>query len=186
MTITVAANNARIRYTATSSQTAFAIPFEFFENDEIHVYVASTALVAASERGQGTGSTEYGISGGGGSTGAIAFVTGITQGHIVTIVRDIPIERITDFTAGTTINRAALNTQLDTLTAMVGDLKDKSDRAIRLQPYDSEITLFYVFEPFCSFCVQATGLLHKQCLRMMVSASAGESSTFSSVSGRIR
>ena len=142
MTITVAANNARIRYTATSSQTAFAIPFEFFENDEIHVYVASTALVAASERGQGTGSTEYGISGGGGSTGAIAFVTGITQGHIVTIVRDIPIERITDFTAGTTINRAALNTQLDTLTAMVGDLKDKSDRAIRLQPYDSEITLF--------------------------------------------
>ena len=142
MTITVAANNARIRYTATSSQTAFAIPFEFFENDEIHVYVASTALVAASERGQGTGSTEYGISGGGGSTGAIAFVTGITQGHIVTIVRDIPIERITDFTAGTTINRAALNTQLDTLTAMVGDLKDKSDRAIRLQPYDSEISLF--------------------------------------------
>ena len=142
MTITVAANNARIRYTATSSQTAFAIPFEFFENDEIHVYVADTALVAASERGQGTGSTEYGISGGGGSTGAIAFVTGITQGHIVTIVRDIPIERITDFTAGTTINRAALNTQLDTLTAMVGDLKDKSDRAIRLQPYDSEITLF--------------------------------------------
>ena len=142
MTITVAANNARIRYTATSSQTAFAIPFEFFENDEIHVYVGDTALVAATERGQGTGSTEYGISGGGGSTGAIAFVTGITQGHIVTIVRDIPIERITDFTAGTTINRAALNTQLDTLTAMVGDLKDKSDRAIRLQPYDSEITLF--------------------------------------------
>jgi hypothetical protein len=142
MTITVAANNARIRYTATSSQTAFAIPFEFFENDEIYVYVAATALVSAAERGQGTGSTEYGISGGGGSTGAIAFVTGITQGHIVTIVRDIPIERITDFTAGTTINRAALNTQLDTLTAMVGDLKDKSDRAIRLHPYDSEITLF--------------------------------------------
>ena len=72
----------------------------------------------------------------------LLFVTGITQGHIVTIVRDIPIERITDFTAGTTINRAALNTQLDTLTAMVGDLKDKSDRAIRLQPYDSEISLF--------------------------------------------
>jgi formate dehydrogenase maturation protein FdhE len=59
MTITVAANNARIRYTATSSQTAFAIPFEFFENDEIHVYVAATALVSAAERGQGTGSTEY-------------------------------------------------------------------------------------------------------------------------------
>ena len=142
MTISVSANNARVRYTATSSQTAFAIPFEFTDNDEITVFVATTALVAAAERGQGTGSTEYGISGGGGATGAIAFVTGITQGHIVTIVRDIPIERTTDFTAGTTINRAALNTQLDNITAMIGDLKDKSDRAIRLQPYDSEITLF--------------------------------------------
>ena len=142
MTISVSANNARVRYTATSSQTAFAIPFEFTDNDEITVFVATTTLVAAVERGQGTGSTEYGISGGGGATGAIAFVTGITQGQIVTIVRDIPIERTTDFTAGTTINRAALNTQLDNITAMIGDLKDKSDRAIRLQPYDSEITLF--------------------------------------------
>jgi len=142
MTITVATNNARIRYTATSGQTAFAIPFEFFENDEIYVYVAATTLVAADERTQGTGSTHYAVSGGGGSTGTVTFVTGITESHIVTIVRDIPIERITDFTAGSTINRAALNTQLDTLTAMVGDLKDKSDRAIRLQPYDSEISLF--------------------------------------------
>ena len=142
MTITVATNNARIRYTATSGQTAFAIPFEFFENDEIYVYVAATTLVAADEKTQGTGSTHYAVSGGGGSTGTVTFVTGITQGYIVTIVRDIPIERITDFTAGSTINRAALNTQLDTLTAMVGDLKDKSDRAIRLQPYDSEISLF--------------------------------------------
>lgn len=31
MTITVATNNARIRYTATSGQTAFAIPFEFLK-----------------------------------------------------------------------------------------------------------------------------------------------------------
>jgi len=142
MTITVSANNARVRYTATSSQTAFAVPFEFTDNDEISVFVATTATnEAGAEKTQGTGSTHYAISGGGGATGTVTFVTGITQGHIVTIVRDIPVERTTDFTAGTTINRAALNTQLDNMTAMIGDLKDRTDRSIRLSDSDTENSL---------------------------------------------
>jgi hypothetical protein len=47
------------------------------------------------------------------------------------LTRDITIERTTDFTAGADINRAALNTQLDTLTAIAADVKDSAELALR-------------------------------------------------------
>ena len=42
----------------------------------------------------------------------ITFGTGITLNHIITIVRNIDIERVTDFTGGAAINRAALTSSL--------------------------------------------------------------------------
>ena len=86
--------------------------------------------------------TDYSISGGNGSTGTVTFntagegetqqVLGAAGGSTVTIVRFTTIERTTDFTTGADINRAALNTQLDTLTAIAADNKDRTDRALHI------------------------------------------------------
>ena len=137
MTIDISDNSPRVSYTANSNgaQTAFAVPFEFFDNADLNVYVANVLKTI------GTGSANYGVSGGAGSTGTVTFVSGVTASAIVVITRSISIERTTDFTAGSDINRAALNTQLDILTAISADLKDTAARALQLTDSDAAASL---------------------------------------------
>jgi len=124
MTIDISNNDPRISYSVAQgvTQTSFAIPFEFFDDSDVNVYVDGTLK---------TITTDYTISGGNGSTGTVSIsVTGQTGGSVVVLTRDITIERTTDFTAGADINRAALNTQLDTLTAIAADVKDRANLAL--------------------------------------------------------
>lgn len=133
MAINLADNNPRIVYSVAQgvSQTVFAVPFEFFEDSDINVYV------------DGVGKTEgadYTLSGGSGSTGTLTFtsaVTGASGGSTVVLFRRIAIERTTDFQIGQDINRTALNEQLDTLTALVADMNDRWDRAVHINDFDT-------------------------------------------------
>lgn len=127
MTIDISNNNPRISYTVAAgvTQTSFAVPFEFFDDSDVNVYVDGVLKTITSD---------YTVSGGSGSTGTINIsVSGPAD---VALSRDTTIERITDFTAGVDINRAALNTQLDTLTAIGADVKDLAERAIRIKDFD--------------------------------------------------
>ena len=135
MTIDISNNNPRISYSVASgvTQTTFAIPFEFFDDSDLNVYVDGVLKTITSD---------YTVSGGDGSTGTLNMsVTGKTSGSTVSLTRDTTIERVTDFTAGVDINRAALNTQLDTLTAISADVKDLAERAIRVEDLESSPNL---------------------------------------------
>jgi hypothetical protein len=137
MTINLANNNPRIAYSLAqgSTQQTFAIPFEFFNNSDVTVYIDATL------KSEGT---HYSLTGGDGSTGNVVFnttVTGATGGSTIVIFRLSDIERTSDFSAGADINRAALNEQLDILTAMIADQDDRIDRAIRSNPYEVAPTL---------------------------------------------
>lgn len=127
MTIDISNNSPRISYSVAAgvTQTSFAIPFEFFADTDLNVYVDEVLQ---------TITTNYTVSGGDGSTGTITMT--VTGKKTVLISRDTTIERTTDFTAGVDINRAALNTQLDTLTAIGADVKDLAERAIRIKDFD--------------------------------------------------
>jgi hypothetical protein len=125
MTIDISNNDPRISYSVAQgvTQTSFVVPFEFFDDSDVNVYVDGTLK---------TITTDYTITGGGGSTGTVNIsVTGGTGGSVVVLTRSITIERTTDFTAGADINRAALNTQLDTLTGIAADVKDATTLALR-------------------------------------------------------
>lgn len=146
MTINAASNNPRVEYTVGQGveQKVFTIPFEFFEDPEVKLYVDGTLKT------QGSGDGKYTVTGGEGSTGTATFntvssgeqpVTGATGGSTVIIVRDIPIERVTDFSAGADINRAALNTQLDTLTALVSDADTNILRTLTAPVTDANINM---------------------------------------------
>jgi hypothetical protein len=124
MTIDISNNAARVNYTVASgvTQTSFSVPFEFFNDSDLSVYVDDVLK---------TITTHYTVSGGDGSTGTITMsVTGAAGGSTVVISRSIAIERTSDFVTGVDINRAALNTQLDTLTAIAADNQDKANRSI--------------------------------------------------------
>jgi len=124
MTIDISNNAARVNYTVAqgATQTSFSVPFEFFNDADLSVYVDDVLK---------TITTHYTVSGGDGSTGTVTIsVTGAFGGSAVVISRSIAIERTSDFVTGVDINRAALNTQLDTLTAIAADNKDKANRSI--------------------------------------------------------
>ena len=132
MTISIADNNPRIAYTATAGQTAFTVPFEFFDNSDLNVYINETLK---------TITTHYTVSGGSGSTGAIALETGATVNDKVVITRDVTLQRTTDFPSSGPFQVASLNTELDKLIAMMADLEDLAKRSITLADSDTAVSV---------------------------------------------
>jgi len=135
MTISLAQNAARVSYSVSegATQTSFTVSFEFFDDADLNVYVDGTKK---------TLTTHYSVSGGSGSTGAVAIsVTGATGGSTVVITRDIALARTTDFPTSGSFQIATLNTELDRFTAIAADLKDSVDRSLQLTDYDAAATL---------------------------------------------
>ena len=132
MTINISDNNPRISYTATSGQTAFTVPFVFFNDADLNVYINDTLK---------TITTDYTVTGGDGSTGSITLTSGATSGDIVVITRDVALERTTDFPSSGPFQVASLNTELDTIIAMVADMEDLAERGLRLSDSDTSASL---------------------------------------------
>ena len=144
MTILTAKNTPRATYTATASQTAFTIPFEFFSTNDIKVFNGTTLLTYNASP---SSATQYSISGTAsasdsafefGSGGTITLgSTGASSGDIVTIIRDISIERTADFPVAGAFDVTSLNTDLDKIYAKLSDIKQQSDRSVKLLDTDS-------------------------------------------------
>ncbi|MBJ64775.1 MAG: hypothetical protein CMB55_08295 [Euryarchaeota archaeon] len=135
MTINIADNSPRISYTVGSgvTQTSFAVPFEFFDNADLNVFINGVLQ---------TITTNYTVSGGDGSTGTISMsVTGGASGSTVVITRNITLERTTDFPVSGAFNIVALNTELDRLVAISADLQDQANRALQLTDFDAAVSL---------------------------------------------
>ena len=136
MTINIATDNSpRVSYDVAAgvTQSSFTVSFEFFDNDDLNVYVDGTLK---------TLTTDYTVTGGDGSTGTVTMsVTGAAGGSTVVITRDIDLERTTDFPASGAFNIATLNTELDRLIAIAADLDDRSARALQLTDFDAAADL---------------------------------------------
>jgi len=146
MTILSNKNTPRVSYTASGSQTAFAIPFEFFNVADVKVYNGTTLLTYNASPST---TSQYSITGTASSSddayefgagGSITLgSTGASADDIITIIRDISIERISDFPAVGSFDITALNTQLDQIIAEIADRKQQSDRSIKLADSDSVV-----------------------------------------------
>ena len=135
MTISVSNNTPRVSYTVGQgvTQTSFTVNFEFFAAADLNVFVDNVLK---------TITTHYTVSGGNGSTGAVAIsVTGASGGSTVVITRDIALERTTDFPSSGAFNISSLNTELDKLVAIDADVDDTIGRSIRLQDSDASASM---------------------------------------------
>ena len=146
--LTIANNDARVQYTTNSggSAGAFTIDFPFFSLDDIKVIVTiagtdtTRARVASSPNSvqftvSGTAADDEGFTGGSVTLGA-AVVSAV-----VTIYRDIVIERSTDFPTSGAFNIGSLNTDLDKTFAIAQENDTKYDRSIRLAESDTDVTM---------------------------------------------
>ena len=143
MTIVSNKNTPRNTYTASANQTSFAISFEFYQIADVKVYKNGTLLTYNATP---SGSSQYSITGTAsasdnayefGSGGSITLGAGASANDIIVIIRDISVERTTDFPNSGAFDITSLNTQLDTLTSIVADVKTQTDRSVKLLDTDT-------------------------------------------------
>ena len=129
MTINLSNNTPRVIYTVAAgvTQTSFTVPFDFFEADDLNIYVDGVLITSS-----------FSVSGGGGTGGSVGMtVVGASGGSTVVITRGIALERTTDFPTSGPFDIASLNTELDRFTAVAADLKDDFTRSLHLTDTDA-------------------------------------------------
>ena len=125
--VTVADVATRVAYTVGGTpQSAFTIPFAYFDPTDIVVYVGGVLK---------TYSTDFSVSGvsvDGGYSGGTVTLTVAVSNTTVVVQRDTPTARTEDFPyPSSTLNIKALNTALDKIAAWAQQLKAKASRALR-------------------------------------------------------
>lgn len=115
-----------VRYVANGIDTLYQFPFPIFADEDIAVRLDAVL------QDQG-----YSVSGEGNTEGgSVTFDSPPAVDTVITIARQVPYERLTDFLEGGDFSARALNNELDYLTASIQQLS--RDQAFMLRYHDSE------------------------------------------------
>lgn len=124
----------RIKYVANGTTTEYEFPFVIFKTSDIDVYFNDKLQ----DKSYYTVSTDSETKG-----GIIIFKTAPKNGIIITIVRNLSIERTTDFQEGGALRAKVLNNELDYQIACQQQIADNLNRSMVLPPYatDTDVNL---------------------------------------------
>ena len=126
----------RIQYTADGALTTYEFPFAIFSTEDIEVYLNNTKQDSAAYSVTGVRDSEG---------GSITFAVAPTSGTTVTIVRNLSIERTSDFQEGGALRADTLNDEFDYQIACQQQLAENLNRSMVLPPYavanDVDLTL---------------------------------------------
>jgi len=130
--VTIPDTSPRVQYTVGgTSTTDFSIPYAYFEDADIVVYVGSTLKALTTDYTITGTAVDEGYSG-----GTVVLNTGVTN-TTVTVIRDVPAERITDFPTNGPFNITQLNSELDRLTAALQQEETSHDLYLKVAEYDT-------------------------------------------------
>ena len=127
--MTVADNTSRDQYTATSGQAVFPYTFEIFNKDDVVVIKNTTTLI------EGTNYTVTGV--GNENGGSIVLTAGATTGDIITVYRDMPLERNSDYQTSGDFLASEVNNDFDRLWLAAQQINELSARSIKRPDSDS-------------------------------------------------
>ncbi|CAK0740069.1 Pectate_lyase_3 domain-containing protein [Azospirillaceae bacterium] len=117
----------RVQYTADGSQRIFIYPFPIFSSEDLEIFIGAARQL-----------TGFIVSGAGNSAGGqVTFSTAPMAGLLITLRRQVFIERVTDFLESGPLSAASLNTELDRLTACLQQVSA-----------DQELMLHYAADDF--------------------------------------
>jgi hypothetical protein len=117
-------NTPRVQYVAATSQVDFDYPFAIFQDADLVVDVDGVTK---------TLTTDYTVTGEGEDTGGtVTFLVAPGNGAIVTIYRDIAIERTSDFQQSGPWSSTTTNDELDRITMILQQLESRIGRSLRL------------------------------------------------------
>ncbi|MBQ3695643.1 MAG: hypothetical protein II938_01565 [Alphaproteobacteria bacterium] len=126
----------RIQYVANGTLTSYTFPFAIFHADDINIYLDD--MLQSSSNYQVTFSTTQ-------AGGTITFDVAPATGKKITIVRQLSIERTSDFQEGGALRANTLNDELDYQIACQQQIAENLNRSMVLPPYaadnDLDLTL---------------------------------------------
>lgn len=97
-----------VRYLADGTQIEFVYPFPIFASEDLAVYINGAKQVSGFDIA-GAGET---------AGGSVTFDAAPAENSIITIARELPLERMTDFLEGGDFSAQSINTELDYITAL--------------------------------------------------------------------
>ncbi len=132
--MTIEDNGTKNQYTATSSQTTFPYTFEIFDSGDIAVLQNGVEL---------TITTDYIVHGVGDESGGnVILFTGATTGDILTLYRDMALERLTDYQNSGDFLSDDVNTDFDRVWAALQQNKNTLTTVVRPAIDDTVLNSF--------------------------------------------
>ncbi|MCD8498052.1 MAG: hypothetical protein LRZ85_08245 [Alphaproteobacteria bacterium] len=116
-----------VRYLADGIETVFTYPFPIFASEDLKVYLDGAPQVSGFDIA-GAGAT---------SGGTVTFDTAPAEDAIVTLVRILPLERLTDFIEGGDFSASAINTELDFLVAALQQVNRENDLMLKYGDHET-------------------------------------------------
>ena len=139
--MTVSSTTLRNSFNGNGSTTAFSYTFKIFASTEMKVFIRNTTTEVETLRTQGTGSTNYGISGvGSTSGGTVTFVTAPASGESVILLRDTSNLQETDYLPADPFPAESHESALDSLTHQVQEIQDELDRSLKTSKTLTDLT----------------------------------------------
>jgi hypothetical protein len=119
----------RVQYTANGIDTSYEFPFPIFATEDIQITFDGVNQV------QGFVVTDVGNTDG----GSVVFDTPPSSGIVITIIRQVPYERYTDFLESGDFSAKSLNNELDYLTASIQQLARDNQFSLRYSMHDNDV-----------------------------------------------
>ncbi|MCB1592227.1 MAG: hypothetical protein KDI90_07225 [Alphaproteobacteria bacterium] len=116
-----------VRYVANGTQTEFEYPFPIFASEDLAVYL-NGAKQASGYTIEGAGET---------LGGSVTFDTAPAINTIITLARELPIERVTDYLEGGDFSAQSINTELDYLIAAIQQVNRENDTMLRYGDHET-------------------------------------------------
>jgi hypothetical protein len=143
--MTVTTTTIKNSYSGNGSTTAFSYTFKAFASSEVKVFVRTASTGAESLRTEGSGSTNYAVSGVGATGGGtVTFVTAPASGETVVIRRLTALQQQTDYQPADPFPASSHEDALDALTHITQELQEELDRSFKVSPTNSITTPEFV------------------------------------------
>lgn len=116
-----------VRYVADGVDTGFSYPFPIFASEDLAVYLDGAKQASG-----------YTITGAGQTAGGdVTFDIAPMNGMVITIARELPIERVTDYLEGGNFSAASINTELDYMIASLQQVNRENDLMLRYGDHET-------------------------------------------------
>ena len=116
-----------VRYNADGVQTVFTYPFPIFASEDLSVYLNGAKQISG-----------FTITGAGETAGGnVTFDTAPADKTIVTLTRELPIERLTDYLEGGDFSANSINSELDYLIAAIQQVQRENDIMLKYGDHET-------------------------------------------------